>query len=123
MNSYQALHNFWSSFGWTAYDEMTVPSEEDNPAMPRITYSVSTASFDETVSLTASLWDRSMSWREISLKTDEIYRAIGEGGMMIHCDKGAIWLKRGTPFSQRMGDEDDTIRRVYINLEAEFLFE
>jgi len=121
MNSAQALHQFWSSFGWTAYDENTVPSEEMSPAIPRITYRVAMAEFDETIQLTASLWDKSYSWESISIKCNQIYAAIGYGGIMIPYDNGRIWLKRGVPFSQRMSDEDDSIRRIVLTLEAEYL--
>ena len=120
MDSAQALHNFWSSFGWTAYDENTVPSEEMSPALPRITYRVSMTEFDEPIQLTASLWDRSYSWEAISIKCNQIYAAIGLGGIMIPYNDGTIWLKRGVPFSQRMSDEDDSIRRIVLTLEAEY---
>ena len=37
-------------------------------------------------------------------------------------DGGVLWLKRGTPFAQSMGDEtDDLIKRKYLNITAEFL--
>lgn len=122
MDSLQALHNFWSSHGLKAYDENTVPDD----AMAKnsgkyLTYSVATAYFDEPVSLTASLWYQSNSWAEITQKAAEIGDAIGYGGVLISFDDGQIWLKRGTPFAQRMSDEVDTIRRIYLNIEAEFL--
>ena len=38
------------------------------------------------------------------------------------CDSGAIWIKRGEPFAQNMGDQnDDMIRRKIINLSVEYL--
>ena len=38
------------------------------------------------------------------------------------CDGGAIWIKRGEPFAQNMGDQnDDMIRRKIINLSVEYL--
>lgn len=119
-DSAQALHEFWSGFGWKAYETSTVPSEESNPAMPRITYDVITDEFLSPVSMSASLWARSYSWTEISLKAKEIYEGIGLGGVLIPYDDGQIWIKRGHPFSQRMTDEDDAIRRIYINIEAEY---
>ena len=121
MDSAQALHQFWASVGWAAYDENTVPSEEMSPALPRITYRVAMAEFDGTIQLTASLWDKSYSWENISIKCNQIYAAIGYGGIMIPYDNGRIWLKRGVPFSQRMSDEDDSIRRIVLTLEAEYL--
>ena len=118
MNKDEALHAFWQSFGWTTYDENTVP---ENAEMPRLTYNVVLASFNEPQAMTASLWDRTRSWQRISDKAAEIGREIGRGGIMLPIDDGAIWIKRGDPFSQRVSDEDDTIRRIIINIEAEFI--
>ena len=123
MDSAQALHQFWSSFDWKAYDENTVPSkdrDEVEPEMPRITYNVANAEFEQTISLAASLWDRSFSWTAISQKAEEIYDYIGLGGRLISYDDGRIWIRRGAPFAQRMTDDDDAIRRIYLNLEVEY---
>ena len=116
MDAEQAIHSFWSSFGLTAYDENTVP---DNADLPRITYSLSKAYFDEPVMLSASLWYKSTSWAEITQKAAQIGETIGLGGKVLKTDDGYIWLKRGVPFAQRMSDEDDTIRRIYLNIEVE----
>lgn len=118
----QALHQFWSSFGWAARDENTVPDD----AMTRydghyITYAVATSSLDEPIPLSASLWCKDTSWTSITNKAEEISRALGIGGKLVRFDGGYLWLCRGTPFTQRMPDEDDTIRRVYINVMAEYL--
>ena len=120
MDSAQALHGFWSGFEWAAYDSTTVPSSEMTPAIPRITYDVAMAEFEAPVTLSASLWDRGYSWARISQKTEEIFDYIGLGGILIPYDDGKLWIRRGTPFAQRMSDEDDAIRRVYINIEVEY---
>ena len=117
MDNAQAIHSFWSSFGLTAYDENTVP---DNADLPRITYSVSQAYFDEPVMISASIWYRSTSWSQITATADQIGQRIGYGGKVLKTDDGYIWLKRGVPFAQRMADEDDSIRRIYLNIEAEY---
>lgn len=121
MDSQQALHQFWSSFQWKAYDQSTVPSKEMNPEIPRITYEAATSEINYPITITASLWDRSYSWTEISQKADEIYARIGQGGVLLPYDGGAIWLTRASPFSQRLSDEDDAVRRIMINVGAEFL--
>ena len=122
MTAAQALHNFWASFGWPAYDENTVPSEELNPPMPRITYAVAEAGFEEPVTLNASLWDRGYSWVDISDKAHEIFATIGSGGVVLPMNAGAIWVTRGTPFLQRMADEDDAIRRIVLQVQVEFFY-
>lgn len=118
MNKIQALNSFWNSFNLPAYDESTVP---DSAKLPYITYSVGEDDFNRPVSLTASLWYRSMKWDDITLKFEEISNRIGLGGTMIHYDGGAFWLRKGSPFAQRVRDEDDSIRRIFMNIEVEFI--
>ena len=120
MNKEQALHSFWSGFGVPAYDENTVP---EDAALPRITYEVSVDSFGGQVSLSASIWDRSTSWISVTEVADAVTQALSFGGRSIPYEGGLLWLKKGTPFAQRMGDTDDSIRRIYLNVEAEFLSE
>ena len=119
MTKAAAIYQFWSGFGLTAYEENTVPTDA---AFPYITYQLVTDSFDREVAATASLWYRSESWAAINAKTEEISLKISRGGKIISCDGGAIWLKRGQPFAQNMGDEsDDLIKRKYLNITAEFM--
>lgn len=118
MDREQAIQSFWSSFGLKAYDENTVP---DDVTLPYITYNLSVSGYDETTLMSASIWYRSTSWKDITEKAEEISRYIGLGGKVVPFDDGKIWIIRGTPFSQRMSDEDDTIRRIYLNILAEYL--
>ena len=119
MTKAAAIYQFWSSFGLTAYEENTVPTDA---AFPYITYQLVTDSFDREVAATASLWYRGESWTAINAKTEEIAQHIGLGGKIIKCDGGRIWIKRGQPFAQNMGDEsDDLIKRKYLNITAEFM--
>lgn len=124
MDKSQALHSFWSSFGLTAYDESTVPTGENAPDFPYITYNVVTDSFDTDVASYASLWYKDYSWADITAKADAVSAAIGMGGKLVPFNGGALWIKRGTPFAQRMADDsDDTIRRIYINTTMEYISE
>ena len=119
MTKAAAIYQFWNSFGLTAYEENTVP---DDAAFPYITYQLVTDSFYREIPLSASLWYRSESWTSINAKTEEISHKISRGGKIISCDGGAIWLKRGQPFAQSMGDESDNlIKRKYLNITAEFM--
>ena len=119
MTKAAAIYQFWSGFGLTAYEENSVP---DDATFPYITYQLVTDSFDREIPLTASLWYRSESWTAINAKTEEISQKISRGGKVIPFDGGAIWLKRGQPFTQSMGDEsDDLIKRKYLNITAEFM--
>ena len=119
MTKAAAIYQFWNSFGLTAYEENTVP---DDAVFPYITYQLVTDSFDREIPLVASIWYRSESWTAINAKTEEISQKISRGGKIISCDGGAIWLKRGQPFAQNMGDESDNlIKRKYLNIAAEFM--
>ena len=122
MTKEAALHNFWSTFDLPAYEENAVPTGKDGAKFPYITYQVVTDSFGAEVALTASVWYYGTSWVEANAKAEEISRYISRGGKTIPVDGGALWLKRGTPFSQSMGDEtDDLIKRKYLNITAEYL--
>jgi hypothetical protein len=119
MTKAAAIYQFWSSFGLTAYEENTVP---EDAAFPYITYQLVTDSFDREVAATASLWYRGESWTDINEKTEEISKKIGASGKKIAVDGGGIWIKRGQPFAQNMGDEsDDLIKRKYINISIVFI--
>lgn len=119
MDKVQAIHQFWNSFGWKAYDENTVP---DNPQFPYITYTVRTDSIDNQVQLSASLWDKTMSWTNITKKAEEIGEyLVRQHPISIQIDNGRLYLTKGTPFTQRMNDEDDRIRRIFMIVYGEFL--
>jgi hypothetical protein len=118
MTKASVIYNFWNGF-LTAYEENTVP---EDATFPYITYQLVTDSFNNTIPLTASIWYRSESWVQANAKDEEISKAIGRGGVFLECDGGKIWLKRGTPFAQNMGDDtDNLIKRKYLNITAEFL--
>lgn len=129
MNKVQALTSFWNSFGLKAYDETSVPDKSEQQGgvstgavLPYITFEVGTSDFDHDVALTGSLWYRDTSWAAITAKEMEIASHIGRGGLIKTYDGGAFWIRRGTPWAQRMGDStDDSIRRIVMNIEIEFI--
>ena len=120
MNAVQAYQNFWQSFGINAYDETTVPPDA---TMPYITYMVIEGSFDESIYPSASIWYKGTSWEDVTQKAYQINDSIGYGGMIIPYENGAFWIKRGTPFMQRLSDTDSLVRRILLNLEVEFISE
>lgn len=121
MDKYQAFQSFWSSFGIDAYDENTVPTGDDRPDLPYITYNIAESDIYRPVYLHASIWYYGTSWSAITAKLAEVSSAIGLGGKMLPIDGGALWIKKGFPFAQRMADENDMVRRIYLNIEAEFI--
>lgn len=114
MDNWKSLQQFWESFSIPAYDENTVP---DSAVMPYITYEAGESGFDTMTALTASIWYYSSSWAAISQKADEINDRLRYGGIVTN----GIWIKRGTPFAQRMSDPDARIRRIVLNVEVEYL--
>lgn len=120
MDREQALHEFWNGFDVPAYDLNTVP-ESQREVYPRITYEVKVNSFGIPTSLFASIWDKSTGWTRITDMARKVDSRLSEGGQMVTYDGGALWIKKGNPFLQRMGDPDDTIRRILVNVEIEFL--
>ena len=115
----QAINSFWNSFDVPAYDENTVPA---TAGYPHITYNVQTDSLDNVVDLYASLWYKSTSWKDITLKAQEIEKRLGEkGGVLLELNVGYAYITKGTPFMQRMADSDDSIRRIYFNINVEYL--
>lgn len=116
-DKWQALHKFWSSFGIPAYDETNVP---DDAVMPYITYSASVGSFENVVVLSGSVWYRSTSWEAISNKVDEIAQSLDGYHLEAIDNRQYLFLTQGSPFAQRMSDEDSMIRRVYINITGEY---
>lgn len=118
MDKVQALNQFWNSFGIPAYESSTVP---EGVGKFYITYEVATDSLDRAVPLSASIWDiDTMSWRRISQKAEEISDSLIQV-KTIPLDIGYLYVTRGQPFAQRMSDEDPTVRRIYINIIAEYL--
>lgn len=119
MDKVQTLNSFWNSFGLKAYDETSVP---DDVRLPYITYEVATDNFGNAVALSASLWYRDTSWAAITSKEYEISSRIGRGGVIIDYENGALWIKKGSPWSRRMEEPgDDTIRRIILNISAEYV--
>lgn len=118
MTKAAAIQAFWASFGLTAFEENAVPADAE---FPYITYELVTDAFGGTAVMSASVWYRSTSWVEANAKAEEIGEAIGFAGKIIHADDGYIWIQRGTPFAQSMGDpEDDMIRRKVLSITAAY---
>lgn len=115
-----AVYGFMSGFGVPAYAATSVP---DDAEFPYLTYELATGDFmDGEVSITVNLWYRGDSEAEPNTKAREIAERVTSGGRIIAFDGGAVWIKKGSPFCQSMGDTaDDKIKRRYINLTVEFI--
>lgn len=126
MTREQAIFDFWNSFNIPAFEENSVPTGENAPAYPYITYQLVVDNFGGQVQTSASVYDRDKNnysaLFQVLQKTAEIRKKISRGGIMLAFDNGVVWLKPNTPFSQIMGDsEDNAVRRAYLNMTAEFI--
>ena len=120
MTKYQALQHFWSSFGIPAYESSTVPDTENRGDF-YITYEAVTDSLDNAVPMSASIWKlNTTSWKDVSEVAERISDALIQV-KTIPLDTGYLYITRGRPFAQKMSDEDETVRRIYINIMAEYL--
>lgn len=114
-----ALYQFFSQF-LTAYAENSVVTGAE---LPYLTYTPVFSNFGEgEVNITVNLWYANAGEATPNAKAEEISDAIGLGGVLLPCDGGAIWLKRGSPWCQGVYDAENTnINRRLINISAEFL--
>lgn len=114
-----ALFNFFSQYMPSAYPNTAVP---DDAVLPYLTYEVKESFiFDGEVNSTVELWYHTESEAIPNSKAAEIARAIGEGGIVLPVNGGAIWLKRGTPWMIAPVDQaDNLIKRRQLNVTMEF---
>lgn len=113
------MQNFWSGFGMDAYPSTAV---EDDALLPYLTYELPTSSFNEgEVSQTVQIWFKTDSESIPNAKVTEISKAIGRGGIILHTDDGAVWMKRGTPFSiSASAQSDKTLKLRQLNITLEY---
>lgn len=120
MDRWEVQFDFWSSFGLPAYEQNSVP---EDALMPRITYEAAVGGFDEPVSITAQIWDRSADgWAFLDRKADEIESRIRSMGCpLMEGGRYRVYIGN-TPFAQNLGDpEDRLIKRKIINVTFEFM--
>ena len=121
MTKDKALYAWFNNF-MPFYPASSVPGDV---VFPYGTYELITDSlYGGEVGLTVNLWFYTESEADPNAKAQEFAQYIGLGGAVIPCDEGYIWIKRGTPWSQSLTDENDNkIKRRYINVSAEYLTE
>lgn len=121
MTKDKALHAWFSLF-LPAYPASSVPQDA---TFPWLTYELSMGAFDSgEIGLTVNLWYYTEGEAAPNAKAQEMSDAIGPGGVVLPCDGGYVWIKRGTPWCQSVVDESDSnIKRRYINVTVEYLTE
>lgn len=107
----KALYEFFSSFGIPAYEESSIP---DDAELPYITYSPAEPIWMETAAITATVWYKSTSLKELFEKVDEIKKAIGEGCGISVESGGCVWFYTDNPFAQMQSTDDDNVKAMYL---------
>lgn len=120
MDKWEALYNFWSSFGIPAYEENSVPKDA---AYPYITYEAGVGSFESVVTLSASIWDRTTQGTAfVDNKADEIVRYIKNMRECPRVNGGRYRVYVEGQYATNMGDPDDRlVKRKQMNVNFEFL--
>ena len=113
-----AVHGFMSRFGMTAYASGAVP---DSASYPYIEYDVAEGSFGEKCSASMRIWFKTRSEKIPNAKVDEIAKTVTRGGVVLPCDGGAIWIKRGSPFAQAAAGDEPLVKMHLVNLEVEYI--
>lgn len=118
MNKYQALYEFYNSFGIPAYEENSVP---EDAKLPYLTYEIMTADLDmDNVAISCQIYFKSNSLMKVNAITEKLYNAL-QGGKKLKCDTGYIVLYRGRPFAQNRPSGDKTVKAKYINISADYI--
>ena len=116
-----AIYQFLASFGIPAYAATSVP---DQATFPYISYELVVGEWlADEVNMTVKLWYRTESEAQPNAKVREIGERIGMGGVLLHCDGGVLWVKKGSPWAQAVTveGEDEKVKRRYVNINIEYL--
>lgn len=112
-----ALAAWLGGFGMPAYSAQAVP---DDAEPPYLTFTpVSGAWGDGEQAVTVEIWRRTESEAEANADAESVGRALGLGGVMLPCDGGGLWVKRGSPFWQAVDSGEPGVKRRYVNLSIE----
>ncbi|MBQ9041418.1 MAG: hypothetical protein IJ111_01220 [Eggerthellaceae bacterium] len=116
-----AIQEFFEQFGMEAYAATEVPSDAE---FPYLTYDLVEGEWMQPeVNMPVNLWFRTNSEKKPNAKVREIGKVLGNGGTLVKCDGGTLWLKKGSPWAQAVREEsdDNTIKRRYVNVNVEYL--
>lgn len=118
MTQTEALYKFFSSFDIPAFPANSVP---ETTTYPWLTYEAKTGFWGDSVSCAVNLYYHTDSEKLPNDKAWEIAERIGMGGIQLPCDTGAIWIKRGTPWSTPIAEADSATKHRQLITTLEFI--
>lgn len=116
-----ALHAFLSGMGMPAYPRAAVP---DGAELPYLTYPLTVGYWDGgEVNIPITMWFRTTSEAIPNAAVRHVKEVVPRGGVVVPCDGGALWVKRGSPFAQALlvEGEEDGVKRRLVNLDVEYM--
>lgn len=121
-----AIYGFLNGFSIPAYASSSVPDQTSPEwqGFPYITYDLVLGEWGQPeVNMPVNVWYRTDSEALPDAKVREIGERIGMGGVLLHCDGGVLWVKKGSPWAQAVTveGEDEKVKRRYVNINIEFL--
>lgn len=117
LDKWSAQKVYWSSFGFPAYQELTVPPDAK---MPYITYQTANGSLNGVVNVSASIYYKGTSWAAIM---QEVLQMEKVADRQLFIDGGIMKVRKPiSNFAQPMSEAgDEKIRRMILTVEIEFL--
>lgn len=120
MDKTQAIDAFFSSFGWPAFDENCVETENERFY---ITYEAATGSDGELILTNPALYGYTNSYEKLEKKAAEIYnRMITMRPPSIPIDGGRLVILPGSPeFSRRIDSGSAEWKKIVMQIYLAFL--
>lgn len=121
MTKDRALFEWFQQFGMPFYPVTALPPSKEI-TFPYGTYEPVFGYNGDITYPTVNIYHLTESEVIPNEKAAEIGEVIGKGGIIVKCDEGLMWIKRGSPFVQGINDPDNSnIKRRLISIAIEFL--
>jgi len=111
----KSIFEFFSQFGIPVFIDGYAKNSDQ---MPYITFNFSSPEFFDEMLMSARIWSRSSSFREVLNISDRIRNSISNLGAILKLDndKGAVILYRESPFFQYQNSDEQIIKIGYLKM-------
>lgn len=116
-----AVYATMNLFGIPAMPSSSVPYDQQ---FPYITYDLAIGEWlGGEVNMPVNVWYRTESEEQPNAKVRQLSEFFGNGGVIVPCEGGAIWFKKGSPWAQAVTieGENEGVKRRYVNINLEYL--